>query len=497
MGYGRIVMIGFLTLLLAPFITAPLAASNGYPYPNPRETGWGPYVGPYVDKIVLHEIHSKDQQVLALQDGDIDLITDSIDPSRLESIREVDTIEIVNKSTNSLVAISFNCMKYPYNITALRRAIAIAIDKNETIRRIQGSGIPLDTCVPSINPYSAEGFLDSSYYSSDLAGARALLTSAGFVDWDEQDGFLEAPDHTELVVKLEYPFESESAEVVCNAVIETLLSLNIRAEAVGRSSADYYMKYWMHEDYDAAFIKVECDGLNIDWLGNEYWSGNSKRDYFNIPNFSNDSYDSYRNHLLFSMYPDEIYEAAFEMQRIWTFQCPMVVLYEEIQYIAYRTDKFENFSTDTIFGPLSWWTMSGIHLRDELGGPYGGTFRMGVSDLIDTFNPLFSDHWASWQPHSLMYDSLLRRGPEGEHYPWLAGHLLIETNSDNPKVPTNHTRLTFSLKPSMEWTDNHPITAEDVAYTINLLRELQNETLPNNLEDLFAAYNIGDSVVVA
>ncbi|MFW9907735.1 MAG: ABC transporter substrate-binding protein, partial [Candidatus Thorarchaeota archaeon] len=129
MGYGRIVMIGFLTLLLAPFITAPLAASNGYPYPNPRETGWGPYVGPYVDKIVLHEIHSKDQQVLALQDGDIDLITDSIDPSRLESIREVDTIEIVNKSTNSLVAISFNCMKYPYNITALRRAIAIAIDK--------------------------------------------------------------------------------------------------------------------------------------------------------------------------------------------------------------------------------------------------------------------------------------------------------------------------------------------------------------------------------
>ena len=56
--------------------------------------------GPYVDKLVFNVITQDDQQVLALQDDEIDLIGDMVDPSFLDTLTEAENIEVANVLRN-------------------------------------------------------------------------------------------------------------------------------------------------------------------------------------------------------------------------------------------------------------------------------------------------------------------------------------------------------------------------------------------------------------
>ena len=85
--------------------------------------------GPYVDKIVFDVITQDDQQVLALQDDEIDMIDQQIDPTFLDTLVEAENIEVVNVLRNGYGYVSINCAKYPLNVTAFRRAVAFATDK--------------------------------------------------------------------------------------------------------------------------------------------------------------------------------------------------------------------------------------------------------------------------------------------------------------------------------------------------------------------------------
>ncbi|MHA1908722.1 MAG: ABC transporter substrate-binding protein, partial [Candidatus Thorarchaeota archaeon] len=83
--------------------------------------------GPYLDKLVFDVITQEDQRVIALQDGDIDLIDDQLDPSFLETLVEAENVDVFHKVRQGYGYVEINCQKYPLNITALRRAIAFAL----------------------------------------------------------------------------------------------------------------------------------------------------------------------------------------------------------------------------------------------------------------------------------------------------------------------------------------------------------------------------------
>ena len=80
--------------------------------------------------------------------------------------------------------------------------------------------------------------------------------------------------------------------------------------------------------------------------------------------------------------------------------------------------------------------------------PYnlGGTLQQGVA--------LFHE--------PLVFADML----DGHEYPWLAESW--EYNDDA-------TELTYHLREGVTWSDGEPFTAEDVAYTLNTLRDLGSE----------------------
>jgi peptide/nickel transport system substrate-binding protein len=452
--------------------------------------------GPFVDKLVFNVISEDDQRVLALMNDEIDLIGDMIDPSFIGSLEAAENIETSATLRNGYGFFTINCAKYPFSITAFRRAIAFAFDKEAISEDIwNGFSVPLDSCIPLINPFSIEGQLPYSYHNASIALANSLLDAAGFADIN-LDGYRESPDGSDLNVLIEYPETSSLAMEISHALEESLQALQVDATVMSDSWG--YSRYppSFFGDYDIYFLGFISRDFDVDWLAYEFWSEYADEQYFNLPRFQNTSYDAWREQLLHSTDYDDVYEAAIEMQRVWVYECPMIICYENLLLSAYRTDKFEGHVNQAIDGVAGWWTNYKVNLRISQDSPFGGTFRRSTKMDIDTFN--FMAVWSSYTINVLngLYDTLLRMGPDGTDIMWLAESYLVETNADNPSVPEGHTRLVFDMIQNANWTDGTALTAEDIAFSLNFLRNASGNRYRPDLVNMSAAYASSTYTVV-
>ncbi len=443
--------------------------------------------GPYLDKVLFKVIIQDDQQVSSLLNNEIDMIGDYIDPSFLGTLQEAENIDISEMQRNGYGYISINCAKYPFNITAFRRAVSFALDKEGVSATVwDGLSNPQDSCVPRINPFSIEGQLDYSYYEADVEQGNYLLDQAGF-QVNASTGFRTAPNGAAFDVLIECAQSSNIAIDVGQYVADALTKLYIDAESIPTDFYTYLNRLWYHGDFDMVFLGANYNTFDVDWLASEYWSENYNVPFENGPNFRNATYDSWRDQLLNSTDYDDVYEAAIEMQRVWVYQCPMIICYANVLLNAYRTDKFEGFVNSVEDGMNSWWTSYKARLKESAGGSFGGTLRVSNPLDVDTFNFMVSSGYTRYTD-DLPWDSLLMHDSDWNIIPWMAESYIIETNADNSSVPTGHTRFTFDLCKTMTWSDGLPLTADDVAYTFNYYLDAPGNPFGYDLIDMVSAY---------
>ena len=91
----------------------------------------------------------------------------------------------------------------------------------------------------------------------------------------------------------------------------------------------------------------------------------------------------------------------------------------------------------------------------------GGKLIEGTISDISTFNTLNSGDVNSTQMITLTHDGLLSLTGKGDNVPMLASAL--------PTVSSDQMTFTFKLRPNLKWSDGQPITADDVAFTYNLI----------------------------
>ncbi|MHA1909753.1 MAG: ABC transporter substrate-binding protein [Candidatus Thorarchaeota archaeon] len=444
--------------------------------------------GPYVDKIVYKIIEGNYEQQIAVLTGEVDVMGDFGVSAEIQYDWFSDC-EASIQLKNGYEYITINCAKYPYNITAFRRACAFALDKQYLCDDAwDGLAVPLDSCVPRCSPFSIEDSLPYSYYEVNIELGNELLDDAGFIDTDS-DSYREAPDGSEFTVELALISDSDSIVETGNHFMTALGNLGIDAYIFLDSDSTILPdRLYQHLDYDMAVFETSFDSFDVDWLAYEFWSNYSDEPYFNLPNWENALYDSWRDQLLHATDYVDVYEAATEMQRIWTYECPQIVCSEQFRFSLHRTDKFEGHVSHIQKGVPCWWTNYKIHLMESEEGPWGGTFRWSTPADIDTFNFMNSSSSYSWDILQMLYDSLLIQGPDGNLYPWLAWDYIIETHMDNPDIPANHTRIKFDLIQNATWTDGTPLTAEDVAFSINYYHDALGNPFSSNLSEMTVAY---------
>ncbi len=443
--------------------------------------------GPFIDKIIFRVITGSDEQVLALLNNEIDAIGDSVSPTCLPDLMEAEDIEVTETLMNSYGYVAINTARYPFNITGFRRAVAFAVDKERISREVwDGLSVPLDSVIPRANPFSIEGNLPYTYYEANVPLGNQLLDGMGFLDTDS-DGFREAPDGSDFDVVVGTTISASIFEEVRQVFLEGLQGLHLNVSSLGPFYS-WPQRECCGIDYDMMLLHARFITMDVDWLAYEYWSGYAGESYWNLPQFANASYDSWRDQLLHSTDYDEVYEAATEMQRILLYQCPVIVLYENVFLSAYRTDKFEGQFNEVDDGIPGWWTKFKVHLKPSQGGPFGGVFRLSNSMDIDTFNFMTTQSRYTMNVLDQLYDSLIKCDPAGSDLMWLAESYIAETHSDNPVVPDGHTRFVFKLIRNASWTDGSPLTADDVSFTLNFYREAPGNPYGADLGDMTAAY---------
>ena len=100
--------------------------------------------------------------------------------------------------------------------------------------------------------------------------------------------------------------------------------------------------------------------------------------------------------------------------------------------------------------------------------PKGGGERpiyWNIPSEIRTLNPLVSSTAYDWTVPGTIYDSLISVDPYtfGD-MPWLA-----ESWDIRPGEPGSV--ITITLRPNLKWQDGHPLTVDDVEYSIRFIKE--------------------------
>lgn len=456
-------------------------------------------VGPKLDKVVFSFV--PELSVRALLDDEVDIIPNILDNYLEENANDVTlldqatSIETVRTPKNGYGAMVINCAKYPFNITVFRRALAFAIDK-ETIAsdHLNGLAQPLDSCVPRSSPFSIEGTLSTNYYGSDFVLAEQMLDEAGIIDYNE-DGFRDSPNGSDLEIVVNSTAFSWIAYEVTHHTYETLVDLGFNASSVVAQDYEYHPPeyYFPLGDFDLTYVSFEFNNTDVDWLGKAFSIGDGLSPSANPSQFYNDSFLQWRTQLLYGISYEEVLEAAEEMQKIWIYECPMIVFYELDMVSAYRTDKFNGITNHYSKGVSNWWTAYSSYLQDEVGGPFGGTLRF-MTDRINNFNPMIESSSENIALN-LLYNSLLRINPEGEDEIWVAKNWIVEYHSDNPDVENGRTRITFEIFQDIIWSDGTLHTAEDISSSINYY--LNHPEIPTigDLSDVLSVVSLSETTL--
>jgi ABC-type transport system substrate-binding protein len=358
---------------------------------------------------------------------------------------------------NGFGSLIINCDKYPLSVTAFRRAFAFALDKERISSEVfQGTSVPLDSLVPQVNPFCIEGTFVYSYYQSDLDTAKYLLDAAGFLDVDT-DGWREAPDGFEFSVNIEVADTSVVATQIGYIAEENLRSIGIDATCVPIVYYDYAERMHQNGDFDVVFLGFNLLDYELDYLADEYWSENADIPYSNRPNFRNSTFDSWRSQLLEANDFDGVFEAAAEMQKILTFECPEIVCYENYMASATRVG-LEDVYANHIQGATTFDSFNNMVTR------YGYLREIEAAVAGPrTMNPFRSAWWDfnyMFDPMSLIYEGLAREDYSGNLVPSIAESWSVTSSVDGVDIYVE-------LRNDVLFHDLTPLDVDDVIFTFN------------------------------
>ncbi|MFW9920979.1 MAG: ABC transporter substrate-binding protein [Candidatus Thorarchaeota archaeon] len=486
---GRRIQIGLVSLIL---LVSPIIQVQSIDV-----TQESIYEGPFLERILFNIITQDDYLFTALDNNQIDLIGDILDPSLLDGLGPLhpELIDVVNSLRNGYGYMAFNCEKYPLNISQFRRAIAYAVDKMEITEAIwNGLAVPLDSLVPQNNPLSVEGDVPFSYYDQDNETAMAILDNLGFIDVNE-DGYRELPNGTSFDVRIDYGTTSNIVKEISMMFEETLERIGINATAFPYDFYIYPQQYPSYfENFEMIFGGRSFPTFDLDWMA---CPNPPSSPLYNINiNWSNSTYDSWSSQLLSSTEYSDIAEATLEMQKIWLEECPYIVCYQNRLLYAHRNDKFTGFVNDVLKGVPSFWTNYKLRLDSGPLGQIGGTLRIGVPLYPDTYNLMTSSSTYSLKIFDILYDSLLKQSPDGSSIPWLAKNYTITTTEDDVAISEGHSRLTFDILDNATWSDGEPLTAEDISYSLSYYVNSVGNPLGQDLLGLVTTYAPNDYRVV-
>jgi ABC-type transport system substrate-binding protein len=508
----------FLLALALSMTSAPATASTtGYRDPwSDKEPVWDNTIG-FADEIYFRVIEGDEQNVLALQAGDVELIGQFIEPQYLAGLQSDPNVELNMTNRKGFGHVTLNCDSYPTNYTELRQSFAYALDKDLIQERaFQGLSRPADSVIPpSMGAWSLDNDPWSSinnYYDPDPIAGNALLGDldpAGAVGtnydgnhWADLtgDGYREDPNGEEFVLDLHGSTGSSIVTTVLEACLEAFESLHIRATW---QTGDFNALMALHDQGRTNLVFYAWNTPGVDPL---FLTNLRSTDANNRAFWYNTTYDDLMVTALTSSDLATVKDAVLNAQKILWYEQPIVVCYMNLYPSAYRSDPWTGWVNTEGSGvsASSGLTWGKVQLKPEYGAAYGeqyekyrqgGRFTMSLPQAMGATNYLTSPGGQSAYTAmclALVYDGIYNRNPYSlEDAMGVAKDWSIEeVNMSDPDVATDHPRavagdqqkITFNLHTGFTFHDGQPLTADDVAYAYELINRSQSPIYLDSIE---------------
>ena len=94
--------------------------------------------------------------------------------------------------------------------------------------------------------------------------------------------------------------------------------------------------------------------------------------------------------------------------------------------------------------------------------PLPAVYRQGTIGRPSSINPLTARTQADRDLAALVFSGLVSLGPDGGYRPELASGWSVDPEGK---------RWTFTIRPEARWQDGVPVTAEDVVFTVGILKD--------------------------
>jgi len=336
-----------------------------YMWMEAYEDYWGEK--PYVDEVVFRLYGTLEGMLMALKNGEIDVMDSGVPPALVEDFEANPDIkvEVVNGLTiNDLV---FNLHKdTPLQDKDVRHAIAYGIDAQRIAdMAFMGYAMKNDSWVYAEDPMHHPNL---PQYDYDPDKANAILDGAGYIDSDG-DGIRNDPV-TENNLVFELICSASDTEMVKAATLLkegfpvigieveiAVLDHNTFLDTVYNPPADAFDMALRGEDPSPAPYG--------DWVWMEALGWGSGGDWWNPSYYDNPRFNELCGLLGASASLEQRKEYMYEMQEILSEDLPQVFLVRAKCISAYRTDKFEGWINE-VGGPVSWfnpWSILKVHLK--------------------------------------------------------------------------------------------------------------------------------------
>lgn len=197
-----------------------------------------------VDKVIFKTTKENSVRASELMTGAIDIM-DGIDPNDVKKL-ESSGVKVIKKPGMNINYMGFFCHKKPFNDPRVRRAIAMAINKEEIVKYLyQGYAITANGVLPSFIPGHDPKLKGISYNQEQ---AKKLLAEAGYPNFS----------FTFITYSNPRPYNPATGVKLAEAIQADLLKIGVKTN----------IKVYPWKEYkDVLFKATEGDAFFYGWIG--------------------------------------------------------------------------------------------------------------------------------------------------------------------------------------------------------------------------------------